>query len=216
MSIRVRGIIDSILTIFSFTLLSLCLTSVALVLVAGQHSFYGQIILNIIDVIFCTLTIGVLYVVTTKKFQLKIIEKLQIKSILKGILITCCTMLYGRLIHIPETANDDRINNMLTHSAYIPGIILVVVIVIVGPVIEEIIFRGWMVKILSKQGLIIQTLLPTVAFALLHGPNTWLQFSAYFVSGAGFMVIRLWTRSLQYSVICHMSWNLLALVTTFI
>jgi len=216
MSIRFHGIIDSILTIFAFALLSVCLTSVSLGLVAGQHSFYGQIILNIIDVIFCTLTIGILYMVTTKKFQLKIIQKLQMKSLLKGILVTCCTMLYERLIHIPETANDARINNVLTHSAYIPVIILVVVIVFVGPVIEEIIFRGWMVEILSKHGLIIQMLLPTVAFALLHGPNTWLQFSAYFVSGAGFMVIRLWTRSLQYSVICHMSWNLLALVTTFI
>jgi uncharacterized protein len=82
-------------------------------------------------------------------------------------------------------------------------------IVIVGPIFEELMFRGFMMEGLmpSRLGHSGALALSTLAWTLLHSQYDALSMILVFGTGIIFGLARLATGSLFLSILLHMAWN---------
>lgn len=89
------------------------------------------------------------------------------------------------------------------------GPMMVLSIVIVGPIFEELMFRGFMMEglIPTRLGQSGALALSTLAWTLLHGDYDALSMMLVFGTGIIFGLARLTTGSLLLSILLHMAWN---------
>jgi membrane protease YdiL (CAAX protease family) len=92
-------------------------------------------------------------------------------------------------------------------------------ICIIGPIFEEIIFRGWMFSKIAqtKLGSVGALLITTLIFTLLH--SQYEQVLTYFVIGSlGFLLgfIRYRINNISYTIIAHMLFNSASMIALFL
>jgi len=84
--------------------------------------------------------------------------------------------------------------------------------VLLGPLAEELVFRGFLLPLLTRSlGPVAAVGLTALLFALLHGPQySWAWQHVALVGSAGvvFGITRLWTRSTASSFVMHATYNL--------
>jgi len=85
---------------------------------------------------------------------------------------------------------------------------IAVLVVTIGPIVEESFFRGfvqpWMAAITGAIPAVIGTAL---CFAAIHGPVSLLQFSCFTVTGAAYGFLRLRSGSVAASTLMHSTYN---------
>ncbi len=84
--------------------------------------------------------------------------------------------------------------------------------VILGPLAEELTFRGFLLPLLRRSlGAVIAVVLTALGFAALHGPQyewSWQHILLVGAAGAIFGLVRLWSRSTAIAFLMHATYNL--------
>ena len=101
----------------------------------------------------------------------------------------------------PERWEPDRLGAYLANAA---------VIVIVAPFVEELLYRGAGVTLLSRYGKVVAVLGASIAFGLAHGLVEGLPVLAFF--GVALAVLRMRTNSVVPGMVLHALFNGVALV----
>jgi membrane protease YdiL (CAAX protease family) len=98
----------------------------------------------------------------------------------------------------------------LPYGASLDGVFFSSAVMIFGPIFEEIIFTGFLVNmVLKKYGLLSTIIVVPIIFTFAHIPQQGLgmHLLPIFCSGSAFVLIRLISGNLFYSVVCHMIIN---------
>jgi len=83
-----------------------------------------------------------------------------------------------------------------------------VLTVTIGPIVEELFFRGFLQTCLSAiTGAIPAVIITAICFAAIHGPETLLRFSCFTVTGAAYGFLRLRSGSVAASTLMHSTYN---------
>jgi len=92
--------------------------------------------------------------------------------------------------------------------------------ILVAPLIEELLFRGFLYPALARwTGPFISIVVTASAFAMLHGAQlgySWAPMLLIFIVGVTLTVTRVVTRSVATGVIVHMTYNFVLLLQTYI
>jgi len=92
--------------------------------------------------------------------------------------------------------------------------------ILVAPLIEELLFRGFLYPALARwTGPFISIVVTASAFAMLHGAQlgySWAPLLLIFIVGVTLTVTRVVTRSVATGVIVHMTYNFVLLLQTYI
>ncbi|WEV54428.1 type II CAAX endopeptidase family protein [Leuconostocaceae bacterium ESL0723] len=80
-------------------------------------------------------------------------------------------------------------------------------LVIIGPAIEETFFRGWMMWAMDSWNKWLRFTIIVFLFACFHHPTRLIDWLAYGGMGAAFTLVRMWTGKVQYSFMTHALWN---------
>ena len=134
-------------------------------------------------------------------------EKLGFKKFVKYALISFFFMYAGNmlssfvLIALEEAIGimpENSIDQLLTESNLLLSLVIVGII---GPIVEELMFRKIFVDRLTPYGDAVAILIPSLIFGLFHG-NLYQFFYAFFL-GAIFSYIYLKTGKLSYTIVLH-------------
>ncbi len=126
-----------------------------------------------------------------------------------------CQWIVVPLVYLPFHVNSEKLNKPardITNAAHGPGVILLVLVLVVGaPVVEELFFRGLLLRAISKRygdrwGLVGSS----VVFALMHLEA--LQFPALLIFGLVLGGLAVRTRRLGPSILAHALFNAVAVI----
>jgi membrane protease YdiL (CAAX protease family) len=113
------------------------------------------------------------------------------------------------LVHVPTTANP--MTELLSDRTSI--VLLAIFGVTLGPLCEELVFRGFLQPLLVRSlGPVAGILAAAIPFGLLHIPeygNSWRHGLVIGLAGAAFGWMRHWTGSTKASTVMHASYNAL-------
>jgi len=85
---------------------------------------------------------------------------------------------------------------------------IAVLTVTIGPIVEELFFRGFLQPCLAAvTGAIPAVIVTAICFAAIHGPVSLLQFSCFTVTGAAYGFLRLRSGSVAASTLMHSTYN---------
>ncbi len=91
----------------------------------------------------------------------------------------------------------------------IPTIELLVLAVILGPILEESLFRGCILPVLAQTiGNVMAILIAAFLFALLHGPASLAQWLSFTATGVAYGSIRVASGSTSAAALMHAAYNL--------
>ncbi len=105
-----------------------------------------------------------------------------------------------------EQILEDEIRNM-------PLYFSILTIAVIPPLLEEIIFRGILIRVIFRKHLLLGLVVSSLAFASLHESDTWIGYLPYLYSGVIFGLAYLKTRRLEVTILMHFLNNLLALLS---
>jgi membrane protease YdiL (CAAX protease family) len=129
-----------------------------------------------------------------------------------GVLLAMASLLLGMALRIPETKTP--LEELLKDRASI--LLIGVFGVTLGPLCEELIFRGFLMPLLARSfGALAGVLLAAVPFALLHGQEYawgWQQLAIIFLAGAAFGWMRHRSGSTAAAAVMHGAYNLVFFV----
>jgi membrane protease YdiL (CAAX protease family) len=119
---------------------------------------------------------------------------------------------------LPRTGVHMPLEELMKDRASI--VLLGVFAISLGPLAEELAFRGFLMPLLVRTfGPAGGVLLQALPFALLHGPEymwVWQQLIVMFLAGAGFGLVRYRTGSTAAAACAHAAFNLIAVVGALI
>ena len=104
--------------------------------------------------------------------------------------------------------NQERIQEAMSE---IPQIVMIIATVIGAPVLEEVIFRGFIPKKLFPKHQLVGFVIGAILFGLFHGPTNIGSFIVYGGMGAVFAYVAYTTESLEMSIMAHMLRNGIAI-----
>lgn len=111
------------------------------------------------------------------------------------------------------TSNQSAINSTLTNESLVSIYIQLFELTLIGPLLEELIFRGLLIeKDGSKTILFLSLLFSSLLFGIghmAHGYSTF-PFIYYTLTGINFSLVYWLTGKLQYSIFLHITLNVLA------
>lgn len=174
---------------------------------------------NLMVIISDTLAIVVLwavYKIRNKKLSQeaslnRIDEKKIVPTIVLGITMSLFISCFLSVLPIPESLLETYAES--SKGLFSGNIIMrALATVIVPPIAEEIIFRGMMISRLKKvmkpwMAIVISSLL----FALVHGHPVWMAYT--FVCGIIFAIVAEASKSVSTSILLHMSFNAVSLIS---
>lgn len=102
---------------------------------------------------------------------------------------------------------NNSLNELVDNS---PVWLLFAVAVIIGPIIEELMFRKFMIDRLSRYGDLLAIIVSSVSFGLFHGNFYQFFYAAMFGFILGYIYTK--TRNIKYSILMHMIINFLGSV----
>ena len=147
-------------------------------------------------------------------------ENLSIKTLLIYVCITFSLMLIGNMVgltiiralgHVIQNQVSNPIQKLIHSTDIILNLIL---IIIIGPIFEEIIFRKVLIDRTIKYGAKVSIILSAVLFAFFHGNLN--QFSYALLIGGFFAYVYIKTGNIIYTIILHLIINLMGSVVTLL
>ncbi|MCA5012346.1 CPBP family intramembrane metalloprotease [Enterococcus sp. S22(2020)] len=105
-----------------------------------------------------------------------------------------------------STANDAAIQTMFTGEN---PLLIILLIGISAPIMEEIVFRGGIIGFWLKDYPIVGVVLSSVVFGLVHGPTNLISFLIYGLIGLILSVVYHKTKRLELSIAIHFLNNIL-------
>lgn len=145
------------------------------------------------------------------------LTKKNIIYILVGTLIARTAGIGGTLLlnatGVTQTANDETIGQLFTGEN---PLLIILLIGIAAPIMEEIVFRGGIVGYLFKDLPVVGIIVSSVLFGLMHSPTNIISFLIYGLIGLTCAIAYFKTRRLEVSIAIHFLNNILpALVLAF-
>lgn len=195
----------------AFTFLSLGLVFGIEFLIDSENpaSILGEIVL------YCgtAYTYYVGYRIFLKKWNQKINTKLDMKklNIVKLILNIIVSILIVRFIWIVWQHIVTLLNYSPEDTEESISIIFYIYGIIIAPILEEIIFRGYILKILKKYGTYTAIILSSIMFGLFHG--TFIQAIPCIFIGIVFSTLAVKYKSILPSIIVHIITNFMSFIT---
>ncbi|CDR28273.1 CPBP family intramembrane glutamic endopeptidase [Staphylococcus schweitzeri] len=189
----------------------------------------GNYLLNLIKSLFITLILLIGFVVSDSKlfysvfivligimmmkiFKINLLslEKLTLSQI---IYIICGTLLiYGLdnlYLHFHDVpTNEQELDQELRNT---PLYISIFTVAIIPAIVEEIIFRGIIIRVIFRNHLFIGLIVSSLVFASLHESESWIGYLPYFYSGLIFGYSYLKTKRLEVPILIHFINNFLAI-----
>ncbi|MBQ7756036.1 MAG: CPBP family intramembrane metalloprotease [Oscillospiraceae bacterium] len=115
-------------------------------------------------------------------------------------IISIITMLFANQgIIIPEA--DFSVDK----TTFIAGFSMFIYMVVLAPIIEEIVYRGFILKLISPYGKTVSVILSAFIFGFMHGNLS--QFVTAFVTGIVFSAVAVKTGSILPTIVMHMMNN---------
>lgn len=154
----------------------------------------------------------VLFVLKWQKMKLIHWGNIRLLTALKAIgtgflLMFICNVILRSLFSDIQLRNQNAVESMIETA---PPALMFVLVVIVGPILEEIVFRGVFMKLFFPKHQIVGALIASVLFALAHNGTTPLEFITYFIPGVIFGFLAYRYKGIEYAVVYHMFTNSLA------
>lgn len=170
------------------------------IIVCESHLLYGIL----------TIIVGIilLKILKINLFSFKKITLRQIALIIGGaLLLFGLDNIYLYFHETPKNEQilEDEIRNM-------PLYFSILTIAVIPPLLEEIIFRGILIRVIFRKYLLLGLVVSSLAFASLHESDTWIGYLPYLYSGVIFGLAYLKTRRLEVTILMHFLNNLLALL----
>jgi membrane protease YdiL (CAAX protease family) len=139
-----------------------------------------------------------------------------LSALVGGIALGVAVGITGYLLKTPKL--EEGIIQELLRSP-ITRVMVIISATTVGPVCEELVFRGFVLPLLARTfGAIAAVMLSALPFAILHGPQykwTWQLVLLIFVAGCAFGWARLRTGSTATSAVMHSAYNSFFFLTYF-
>ncbi|HDZ5595909.1 TPA: CPBP family intramembrane metalloprotease [Staphylococcus aureus] len=168
--------------------------------VSDTHILYGMFIVLIGIVLLRLFKINLL---SFKKLTMS-----QVIYIIGGaLLIYGLDHLYLHFHDVPT--NEQELDRELQHT---PLYMSIVTIAIIPAIVEEIVFRGMIIRVVFRKHLFIGLVVSSLVFASLHESNTWIGYLPYLYSGVIFGLIYLKTKRLEVVILIHFINNLSSLL----
>ncbi|HDB8528287.1 TPA: CPBP family intramembrane metalloprotease [Staphylococcus aureus] len=168
--------------------------------VSNTHILYGMFIVLIGIVLLRLFKINLL---SFKKLTMS-----QVIYIIGGaLLIYGLDHLYLHFHDVPT--NEQELDRELQHT---PLYISIVTIAIIPAIVEEIVFRGMIIRVVFRKHLFIGLVVSSLVFASLHESDTWIGYLPYLYSGVIFGLIYLKTKRLEVVILIHFINNLSSLL----
>lgn len=188
---------------YFLTLLSAFLIAIILLIgfvVSDTHILYGVFIVLIGIVLLRLFKINLL---SFKKLTMS-----QVIYIIGGaLLIYGLDHLYLHFHDVPT--NEQELDRELQHM---PLYMSIVTIAIIPAIVEEIVFRGMIIRVVFRKHLFIGLVVSSLVFASLHESDTWIGYLPYLYSGVIFGLIYLKTKRLEVVILIHFINNLSSLL----
>jgi uncharacterized protein len=129
--------------------------------------------------------------------------------IVGGLLLALATSALGATMKAPQV--PDQIRALITGRGSFIAVLLFVVVL--GPIFEELVFRGFLLPLLVRTfGPALGIVLTALPFALLHGAQNewaWQQITMIGIAGAAFGYAKFRTGSTAASTLLHSGFNLM-------
>ncbi|HDA8031982.1 TPA: CPBP family intramembrane metalloprotease [Staphylococcus aureus] len=168
--------------------------------VSDTHILYGMFIVLIGIVLLRLFKINLL---SFKKLTMS-----QVIYIIGGaLLIYGLDHLYLHFHDVPT--NEQELDRELQHT---PLYMSIVTIAIIPAIVEEIVFRGMIIRVVFRKHLFIGLVVSSLVFASLHESDTWIGHLPYLYSGVIFGLIYLKTKRLEVVILIHFINNLSSLL----
>ncbi|HAY0837658.1 TPA: CPBP family intramembrane metalloprotease [Staphylococcus aureus] len=168
--------------------------------VSDTHILYGMFIVLIGIVLLRLFKINLL---SFKKLTMS-----QVIYIIGGALL-----IYGLdhlCLHFHDVpTNEQELDRELQHT---PLYMSIVTIAIIPAIVEEIVFRGMIIRVVFRKHLFIGLVVSSLVFASLHESDTWIGYLPYLYSGVIFGLIYLKTKRLEVVILIHFINNLSSLL----
>lgn len=188
---------------YFLTLLPAFLITIILLIgfvVSDTHILYGVFIVLIGIVLLRLFKINLL---SFKKLTMS-----QVIYIIGGaLLIYGLDHLYLHFHDVPT--NEQELDRELQHM---PLYMSIVTIAIIPAIVEEIVFRGMIIRVVFRKHLFIGLVVSSLVFASLHESDTWIGYLPYLYSGVIFGLIYLKTKRLEVVILIHFINNLSSLL----
>lgn len=134
---------------------------------------------------------------------------LAITTMIGALFIT--TYVFNKLgITLPKQSNQAAVDSLVDHSP----IVMVLIIVIAAPIIEELIFRELLPYAIGPS--YISFIIASVVFAALHSPDGVMGWVSYLIIASGFLFARLRDNNIYTAIIVHTFWNATSVVSIFL
>lgn len=131
-----------------------------------------------------------------------------LQIIIAFILVRFCWIIW---MHFLDLIGYNPITNQNDNKIYLIGILYVTII---APIIEEIIFRGWMLKVLKKYGTVTAIIISSLTFGIFHG-TVYQSIPTIFI-GIILAILTIKSKSLIPSMIVHLCSNTLSVLQEYI
>lgn len=198
------------------------LVALALPKITGVTSKGGQTLL--IQSVFFALLLTVLYLLVSVRYHQPFWRSMgwswpvrgAFWCIAGGPVLAVSIAVLGVLLRAPEV--PDPVKELITSRVSLAIVMLFAAVL--GPIYEELFFRGFLFPLLAKSfGAAAGVLLSALPFALLHGAQyewAWQQITLVGIAGAAFGIVRHRTGSTAASTILHGCFNLTQFVAFLI
>ncbi|HDE9172402.1 TPA: CPBP family intramembrane metalloprotease [Staphylococcus aureus] len=188
---------------YFLTLLSAFFITIILLIgfvVSDTHILYGVFIVLIGIVLLRLFKINLL--------SFKNLTMSQVIYIIGGaLLIYGLDYLYLHFHDVP--ANEQQLEHEIRNT---PFYISIFTVTIIPAIVEEIVFRGMIIRVIFRKHLFLGLLVSSLVFASLHESDTWIGYLPYLYSGLIFGLIYIKTKRLEVVIFMHFLNNLLALL----
>lgn len=168
--------------------------------VSDTHILYGMFIV-LIGIVLLRLF----------KINLLSFKKLTMSQVIY--IIGCALLIYGLdhlYLHFHDVpTNEQELDRELQHT---PLYMSIVTIAIIPAIVEEIVFRGMIIRVVFRKHLFIGLVVSSLVFASLHESDTWIGYLPYLYSGVIFGLIYLKTKRLEVVILIHFINNLSSLL----
>ncbi len=122
------------------------------------------------------------------------------------------------LVTESTSENQQILEDMLTNAGFLPLVLLIFSIVVMGPLVEELIFRRTIFVLLARKNIVIAFVISSLLFGLIHvvSAGDYLYIIPYFVMGLTFAGAYQFSKNIWTPIILHMLWNAFSVVLIFI
>lgn len=164
--------------------------------------------------VFYLLALGVLYILISRRYGRPLWQSLGYHfrfrgawgTIIAGPALAIALSLFGSALHAPDTSN---IPKLITDRASLIAVLIFAVLI--GPVFEELVFRGFIYPLIARSlGTAAGIVITAIPFAILHVFTygwTWQTLVLIFIAGVVFGIVRARTGSTAAAALIHIGYN---------